>query len=803
MICLGVGGLVDMEEALGLESSEDEQGQEPVDHGVEVWIIDARRPWNLQNVFGFGSVVNDSADGTTRKRRRGVIKGKLQSSYRAGRGGIIVFDDGDIEQEFAAEAEAFCELQDMPELGGDEDDFDSDDEEDEDDDEPASDPASRKRKSLSNEQDEDMSGSEIDEDERPRQRRRSNSVSRSDVSLLSNPNDLQSTPIPESPRDSDRFELSNHPTSSQAPPQPSSPPVGPRQLTPRDMRKKLRKLRRKHESVLQAYYSLGTSYSEPMSSLVYNLAEELGREDNDLLWLAIVGVSSYELYGRAQQLESTKRTGDWAANRHERIQQVLRDEVRRLNAVPASDITRERELEETGGIIPTHARSPTDTSIRISPEPRFLLIRHWSLYDSMLHSPYLSTRLHIWSETGRKRLDRLLTKMGVSLDEARKGYTHMDMELKRGLRQRLLKFAPMYGLEGVVPPAGGRSDKEGWGFVRCWGWKACMSALDVAVIVGAILEVGTEPFLETSTSATGKEVHRTIVGSYSSRIRALPTPENSPGSIPDPDFTTGRFYGAYDALSTSPSSLSDLLKYLPTAQHLHRAILRVGAALINKHQIRDLSAFRMGVIKDGPDVSLFTHPGALIKLAGWVSEAVGVLEAEKGKKVKASLVLGCLNDDRGVYVVVGLGGGGAAGRIRSRAEQKEKEEKKKRKEDEKATKAIERQRRREERRRLRRERDEANGIFEEDDEANDSDDTESDASSSDGNDSDSDDDEELKAKREKRGYGLNKFGAAFQEVVEETNARVRIDSFEHSVVEVKKEDFSGFLEALSLKSVAG
>lgn len=606
--------------------------------------------------------------------------------------------------------------------------------------------------------------------------------------------------------------MSNHPTSSQVGSptrhQPSSPPALPRHPSDRTLRQRLRKLRRKHESVLQAYYTLGTSYSEPMSSLIYNLAEELGREDNDLLWLAIVGVSSYELYGHAQQIESSRKRGDWSSNRHERIQGVLRDEVRRLNPIPAGNITRERELQEIGGIIPTHARSPTDTAIRLSPEPRFLLIRHWSLYDSMLHSPYLSCRLHIWSEAGRKRLDRLLTKMGVSLDEARKGYTHMDMELKRGLRQRLLKFAPMYGLDGLVPAADrGRADKEGWGFVRCWGWKACLSALDVAVIVGAILEIGTEPFMETSTSSTGKEIHRTIVGSYSSRIRALPTPENSPsqdgGSIGDPDWTTNRFFAAYDALAPSASSLSHLLKYMPTAQHLHRAILRVGAALISKHQIRHLRAFRMGVVKEGPDVPLFVHPGALVKLAGWVSEAVGVLEAEKGAKEKGALVLGALDEDRGVYVVVGLGGGGAAGRMRSRTEQKEREEKKKKKEAEKATKAIEKQKRREERRRLRRERDEANGIFEEDDdEGNDSDNTESDASSSDDSDSDSED-EEIKEKRAQRGYGLNRFGAAFQEVVEETNARVRIDSFEHSVVEVKKEDFSGFLEALSLKSVAG
>lgn len=54
-----------------------------------------------------------------------------------------------------------------------------------------------------------------------------------------------------------------------------------------------------------------------------------------------------------------------------------------------------------------------------------------------------------------------------------------------------------------------------------------------------------------------------------------------------------------------------------------------------------------------------------------------------------------------------------------------------------------------------------------------------------------------------RGYGLNRFGTAFNDVIGETGARVRIDSFEHCVVEVKKEDLGGFLEALSMKAVVG
>ena len=64
------------------------------------------------------------------------------------------------------------------------------------------------------------------------------------------------------------------------------------------------------------------------------------------------------------------------------------------------------------------------------------------------------------------------------------------------------------------------------------------------------------------------------------------------------------------------------------------------------------------------------------------------------------------------------------------------------------------------------------------------------------------------AEDEKSRYGnkrlvRNRFGIAFQEVVQETSARVRIDSFEHCVVEVQKEDLSGFLEALSFGSVVG
>lgn len=802
VVCLGVGGLVDLEEVLGLDGNGDGESSEDMrDHGVDVWVIDARRPWNLQNVFGAGvsttSTLNEESGPLV--QIAGVDGGRVLASYRSRRGGVIVWDDGDVESDLSGEKEAFMELQKMPEIN--EDDIALGEAGSDDEDQPGS-SQGRKRKASS--QDSEDDGDNEDE-ERPRQRRRSNS----------------STPIPSSPGGNPRSAQvaveSTPPTSSQ--PQspdvlPSSPPKPPSQ---RQLKRQLLKLRRKHEGTLDAYYNLGTSYSEPVSSMLYSLASELGREDNDLLWLSIVGISSVDLSPLSQPSSSSSSGQKRVVDRQEQIREVLRDEVRRLNPVPEAELRRSQSIGEN--VIPTHARSPTDTAIRLSPEPKFLLIRHWSLYDSMMHSPFLSTRLHVWSDAGRKRLNKLLAKMGVSLQEAGKGYVHMDMEIKRSLRQRILKFTEMYNLEGLIPGDDGRSGQQGWGFVRSWGWKATLSAVDVAMIVGAILEVGTE--LAHGGFDMKYDPHSRNPN-YNARVRALPTPPHSEDGSSQadgaasttneiPDWTTHRFFAAYDSLNPTTTSstqgLQVLLNHISTAQNLHRAILRTGSALIAKKQIRHLRAFRMGVVKEGPDVPLFTHPGALTKLAGWVSEAVAVLDAEKGARKSGrkddALVLGCLDESRNVYVVVGLGGGGAGGKkVRSKAEIKEREAKRKRKEAARVARKAEKTRRREEKRRLRREIQEANGLLDSDDEdeGGDSDDTES-VSSSDGSDSESED--ELVEARKQRGFGLNRFGQAFQEVVDETAARVRIDSFEHSVVEVKKEDLAGFLEALSLKSVVG
>ena len=197
----------------------------------------------------------------------------------------------------------------------------------------------------------------------------------------------------------------------------------------------------------------------------------------------------------------------------------------------------------------------------------------------------------------------------------------------------------------------------------------------------------------------------------------------------------------------------------------------------------------MAVVKDGPDILLFTHPSTLIKLALWLGEAVAEQEKEKGGCLSTPLVVAGLNEARGVYVVVGTGGAIGAVDVVAR---KERAQKKAEKLKQKEARIAERKKLREEKRiaKAAAASDLDAGIESEDSEDEDEEEDEDD---------DEDDDEKVRA----RGYGKNRFGNAFQEVIDETNARVRIDSFEHCVVEVRKDDIERFLESLSVKAVIG
>jgi cell division control protein 45 len=91
---------------------------------------------------------------------------------------------------------------------------------------------------------------------------------------------------------------------------------------------------------------------------------------------------------------------------YDKYHSIYYDEVFRLNPLPP-DVA----ANTTDTIT---AMSPDDLSVRAAEELRFMLFRHWTLYDAMYHSIYVAGKLGIWKERGRKRLTGLLAKMGYT-----------------------------------------------------------------------------------------------------------------------------------------------------------------------------------------------------------------------------------------------------------------------------------------------------------------------------------------------------------------------------------------------------
>ncbi len=112
------------------------------------------------------------------------------------------------------------------------------------------------------------------------------------------------------------------------------------------------------------------------------MVRDLNKANNDYLWYAIVGMTSMFL-----DQKFSKEVLDF-------LSQVYRSAVAKFN--------QQGQQKEKGEIT-----SKTGY--------QFTLLEHWSLYDSMLHSIYLMTKLQLWQDRGLKRLNEFIHTIGISL----------------------------------------------------------------------------------------------------------------------------------------------------------------------------------------------------------------------------------------------------------------------------------------------------------------------------------------------------------------------------------------------------
>lgn len=200
-------------------------------------------------------------------------------------------------------------------------------------------------------------------------------------------------------------------------------------------------LRQERRSRIRVYYASGSHHSSPVSWMAYTLLSTQLRYSTvgDLLWLACVGVTDSYLHGRIDKAG------------YATFAQDLRRHVRRV--YPDDDIDRASsaayaELLDGTGL--SNAYSGPHTQLSLSEngkiltqndEYRFYLLRHTSLWNAMMYSPYVCAKMQLWNGAGMGRWREMLAKMGLPLEQCQQPYAFMKPGLKRRLREVVSEHA--------------------------------------------------------------------------------------------------------------------------------------------------------------------------------------------------------------------------------------------------------------------------------------------------------------------------------------------------------------------------
>ena len=116
--------------------------------------------------------------------------------------------------------------------------------------------------------------------------------------------------------------------------------------------------------------------------------------------------------------------------------------------------------------------------IRAEPELKFMLLRHWTLFDSINNSNYMVAKLGLWREPGKKELRDFFAHLGCSIDQAQQKFNFMDSDIKESLKGKITDLCERFNLDDIIMHS----------YVRQFDSKTQISASDIAYSISSLLE---------------------------------------------------------------------------------------------------------------------------------------------------------------------------------------------------------------------------------------------------------------------------------------------------------------------------
>ena len=382
-----------------------------------------------------------------------------------------------------------------------------------------------------------------------------------------------------------------------------------------------RELHRQRRNRIRLHYSSGSYHGSPSAWTAYTLCRQLRFGDTpDLLWLACVGVTDAFLHGRLDVAGYGALTVDLKRHVGRLFPNELVDRVGR--AVYAEEL--EADSNELGGSGGNRAWTQIGLSengrILSQNEYKFMLLRHTSLWDSLLHSNFVASKFQVWKSSGRQRLMELLAKMGFPLDQCRQPWAFVGPGMKRRLGEKMndvsevrdfvevvicvhyfLHSNLMYG--GAIYQEYELGNVSYTGFVRVTGYKSLLSASDMSYAVTALLECSAAA-MDGSASKDGDNddlldeedrEDREMVAAFNVAFDAL----NSNGSNTSATGALTTMEGGVEGGDLSNlvnggnmTGTTGLGAGIRIAMTLQRNIMATARSLVDRNAITRLSHFR-------------------------------------------------------------------------------------------------------------------------------------------------------------------------------------------------------------------
>ena len=430
-------------------------------------------------------------------------------------------------------------------------------------------------------------------------------------------------------------------------------------LTPRELHQDRR-------NRLKMYYHHGTYYGSPASFVAHKISTQMRFQDiGDLLWLACVGVTDAYLHSRldlsgysvlAMELRN-KSNHLFPNDQFDRVSNTVYAE-HLLGGEAQDSSNNNNKLTKIGFSGNGRILSESDF--------RFFLLRHSSLFDAMVYSGFVSTKLQLTTTRGMQKLQELLAKMGYPLEECHQPFAFMKPNLRRNLREKIKDYAEEYGLENF----------EFTSFFRITGYQSLLSACDTSYAVSALLEC------TSNTSGNNSSNNREVQDDDAALIESFNIAFDALNSNAAPTVSlNGLSGGGNDLVSLvnggSLTGSTGLGAGIRLAMSLQKSIMTTASSLMERGAITRLRHFRyayvtcssqahtLGVNAAGPPATrsneqqegdkpdhVFCKPLALTRLAHYLMD----LHRETGKWTGAKarpLILLAEKPRTNTYLVVG------------------------------------------------------------------------------------------------------------------------------------------------------